>query len=76
MTANSRSGSHLSSLALEASDALLSPLSSHLECCWKVSKPKSRWRSGGELLHFADELLVGEEKKRTKFGFARGRLLN
>jgi len=32
---NLRSGSHLSSLALEASNSLLSPLGSHLELGWK-----------------------------------------
>jgi hypothetical protein len=34
--ANVRSGSHLSSLALEATNSLLSPLSSHLGDCNRV----------------------------------------
>jgi len=37
-----RSGSHLSSLALEASNALLSPLRSHLDCDLSVKAEELR----------------------------------
>jgi len=46
----SRSSSHLSSLALEASDALLSPLRSHLECWTGVSKSEGDAGLDGALL--------------------------
>jgi hypothetical protein len=59
-----RSGTHLSALALETTNALLSPLSSHLRTVgWLVHGPREDSRSFGRATYdFEDEIEIVKER--------------